>query len=334
MEIKNFFESKLRELIGSTIAIIYTFEKEDAAGFKHYDYWGSEVISSWLSAVDELGCIPYILDVKTFMLKAAMGTLPHIDYCVNLNAGNIDLNNLCLVPAISSFLGIPCIPCNAKNCAVGEDKYFANLIATNGKIRIPDKHSPNTKGGIIRDRSYGSSIGIRRTNYDTHCSESEICQEFIVGTDVTIPILYNPISKKLEALPPIAYRHNKGSEWFLSETEKLNHSYEKIPCILSKETEAAILQLAELFDIRTYCRFDTRVKNFDFREIALSDIYFLEINPTPTIHNKINFALALELAEDKHPLKSDYIAYKSLKPNATITGFILLCSVLGLTAKR
>ena len=337
MDIKEHIEIKMRDIAGSVIAIIYTFEKETAKGFEHYAYWKSEVISAWLNAVEELGCIPYIIDVKTFMLKVAMGTLPHIDYCVNLNAGNVNLDNLCLVPSLASFVGIQCIPCNAITCAVGEDKYFANQIAKNGKIKLPKEHIANIEGGIIRDRSLGSSVGIRKTNSETSCSETELCQEFIIGTDVTIPVLYNFVNERLEVLPPIAYKHKNGNEWFLSENAKLCHSYEKVSCKLSSDAETEILKLAKSFDIKTYCRFDTRVENYVFdnkHEINLKDMNFIEINPTPTVHNKINFAMALVLASNEIHHKQCFNAYKKLNSNSSITGYILLCSILSLKAKR
>lgn len=335
MESKAIHE-KILNIKGNVIALVYAFENETATGFDHYTFWKSDVISAWLLAIEELGCVPYILDVRTFMMKASMGTLPHIDYCVNLNAGNTKIDNLCLVPSICSFLGIPCIPCNAITCAAGEDKYYANMIAETGALKIPRIHPANVEGGIIRDRSFGSSIGIRLTSDTTSCSKSEICQEFVVGTDMTIPVLYNPISKALEVLPPVLYKSNCDDKtWFLNETNKLNHSYDKVIGLLSTEAIDAILQLAKKFDIRTFCRFDTRVENYNFQdpqEISLQNINFIEINPTPTINNTINFALSISLSSDSIPHKRNYKIYESAISNASITGYILLCAISAIKA--
>lgn len=328
--------NKIQAIKGNVIALIYAFENEEASGFSHYTFWKSEVISAWLTAVEELGCIPYMLDVRTFMQKASMGTLPHIDYCVNLNAGNRKIDNLCLVPSICSFLDIPCIPCNAITCAVGEDKYYANLIAQNGALKVPKKHPENVVGGIIRDRSFGSSVGIRLTTSTTKCSNSEISQAFIMGTDMTVPILYNPVYEKLEVLPPVLYKNNNDEKtWFLNETTKLNHSYEKVLGLLSDETIDALLELAKKFDIRTLCRFDTRVENYNFdvpQKIQLKDINFIEINPTPTINNTINFSFSLSLSENSVPHKKCFEFYKTLVKNASLTGYILFCSINAIKA--
>lgn len=107
MENKKKFIQNLNSIQGSIIAVVYTFEGENAPGFKHYDVWRSNVIADWINAINEIGCKPYIIDVRTFISKAMMDTLPHLDFIINLNAGNINLDNLGLIPSVCSFLNIP-----------------------------------------------------------------------------------------------------------------------------------------------------------------------------------------------------------------------------------
>ena len=90
MENKKKFIQNLNSIQGSIIAVVYTFEGENAPGFKHYDVWRSNVIADWINAINEIGCKPYIIDVRTFISKAMMDTLPHLDFIINLNAGNIN----------------------------------------------------------------------------------------------------------------------------------------------------------------------------------------------------------------------------------------------------
>lgn len=337
MEIKNYIKNALNEIKNKVIAIVYTFENENAPGFQHYDFWRSEVLSDWLRAIEELNCKPYILDVRTFIFKVSTSTLPHIDFCINLNAGNMNIDNLCIIPSLCSFLNIPCLPCSAKACAIGEDKYFANLIASTGRINIPKKLQPNMEGGIIRNRNYGSSIGIRKTNHSTKCSPEEICQEFIEGYDATIPILYNPITNKLEVLPPVVYKHPYSQQWFLDEQAKKQHSYEKTIGFLSNDATEEILNLANKFDILTYCRIDTRITGYSFEQkksISINDIYFIEMNPTPTIHNNINFAFSILNISSDYQHSLCLKIYKELISKSSITGYILFCSILAFKAKH
>ena len=340
MENINNFINNIDSIKGSIIAIVYTFEGENAKGFTHYDVWRSDVICDWVRAVEEIGCKPYLLDVRTFIQKAMYDTLPHIDYVVNLNAGNMNLDNLGLIPSVCSFIDIPCIPCTSRVCSVGEDKVFSNMIAQTSNIKVPAEHPENIEGGIIRHRSYGSSIGIRKTSIDTKCSTTEISQKFISGIDVTIPILYNPCTCDLETLPPIAYiTQNTDGSWFLNSEEKQKHTnYKKTRIHISDEAAVAFINLAKKFDITTYCRFDTRVENFDFKNpstvVSLENINFIEINPTPTIHNTINFATSISSLMIKDVHYNSFMHYNKHLSNPSITGYILMCSIQALKAMR
>ena len=50
MENKKKFIQNLNSIQGSIIAVVYTFEGENAPGFKHYDVWRSNVIADWINA--------------------------------------------------------------------------------------------------------------------------------------------------------------------------------------------------------------------------------------------------------------------------------------------
>ena len=199
------------------------------------------------------------------------------------------------------------------------------------------KYPDNVDGGIIRHRSYGSSVGIRKTNANTHCNVDEISQKFIIGTDVTVPILFNPISMNLETLPAIAYIHNNGKDWFLGSNEKLAHDYEKISVIIPKEISNALVNLAKKFDISTFCRIDIRIESFDYKKsesISLDDIYFMEINPTPTIHNNINFANSIKCLSQADSHYRSYQLYKKHIIKYSITGYILMCALYAIITKH
>ena len=116
---RNEYENLLAQIEGSTIAVIYVFQGDNTSSFQHYDPWKSDVISDWLRAIQELNCIPFILDVRTFAQKSLNGTLPHIDYVINLNAGTTNLSVLGLVPSICAF-----IKCTMYSCRCGIYTYW------------------------------------------------------------------------------------------------------------------------------------------------------------------------------------------------------------------
>ena len=123
------FQNSLDRIKGLTVAIVYIFEGEQAAGFAHYHIWKGDIISKWLNAIANVGCRPFILDVRTFVEKAFSNTLPHIDFVINLNCGSTDLDPMAIVPSTCAFLGIPCIPCGSFSILAGENKYHSNLLA-------------------------------------------------------------------------------------------------------------------------------------------------------------------------------------------------------------
>lgn len=63
------YHEMLDNIRGKVIAIVYNFRKESASGYSIYESWKSDVISSWMVAVDELGAIPLVLDARTFIVS-------------------------------------------------------------------------------------------------------------------------------------------------------------------------------------------------------------------------------------------------------------------------
>lgn len=337
---KDDYINTLKKIAGSTIAVVYVFENDITDGFQHYDPWKSDVISDWLRAIQELHCMPFILDVRTFAQKALNGTLPYIDYIVNLNAGTNNLSTLGLVPSICSFLNIPCIPADAVTTIIGENKRLSNLISTALHSNVPEDIPESDSNGIFRPLNYGSSRGVQK-GFPTilECSEY-IYQKFIPGFDMTIPIMYNPITEKLECLPPVTYQpDNSSPNWFLGENEKQSHmGYQKQCVQLEEKAKKHFLNLAKEFDIRTYCRIDTRVfceSNEDSEailsnKIELQRINFIEINPLPTIKNDINFHTAFKAILPHSDLgKCIEIYNQSIAPHSFV-GFVLSSSIMAL----
>ncbi len=279
------------EILGKTIGVIYTFEGEDALGFEHYHVWQSDIISKWLLAIQELKCRPLILDVRTFVDKAISNTLPNIDYVLNLNCGSCELSPMALIPSICAFFHIPCIPCDSTAILAGENKLMSNLLAQATGIQIPKSLNKKIKGGIFRPLNLGSSIGVKR-NFSNQIMG--LYQEFIYGYDITTPIVYNPIIQKMDIMPTVLYiAENNNVEWYLGEENKALRSgfTRKTIYDLSEEVYEKYLELVQNLSINTFCRIDARIKcdsPSDLKlllekPLQLKDIYFIEINPMPTV---------------------------------------------------
>ncbi len=333
----------LSTIKGKTIGIIYVYEKDDAQGADRYDPWKGDVLADWVHAIYELKGLPLVMDVRTFLEKAAYKTLPKIDYIVNLSNGCYELSTLGLVPSICSYFNIPCIPSSADVLLLGENKYISNIVAGNCGFSLPrllNKESPNS---ITRPYNLGSSCGVYRGESDT-CESKSFIQEFISGFDLTIPIIYNPLQNRLVTLPAVVYCPNTSdTQWFLGATQKqLHKEYKKMTIDVCSLVEKLLINTAIVFGITTYCRIDTRchcstieeVKEILSDGVSIDKIKFIEINPLPTIKDKINFLTSLENLKKDNEMFKCLSLYNSVIAEHTLVGFILSTSIIALKAKH
>lgn len=336
--------TQLDSIKGKTIAIVYIFENEDAAGFQHYWVWKSDIISGWLNAVQEIGCLPFILDVRTFVQKAINRDLPHIDYVINLNCGNYDLSTMSLVPSVCSFLAIPCIPCNAGSIVMSENKSISNMIARAQNMKVPKDLDRKKDNGIYRPLNLGSSIGVKIGRCEKE-SLPGTYQEFVPGYDITIPLVYNPGIANIDLLPPIIYiPHSLDPNWIYDESEKINDDGFTTYAIgkISNDTKKQIIDLAHAFPITTFGRVDVRLKTSATKltrsiidePLTSENLYFIEINSMPTIEREDSFEFAIEAAKTNraHSLKDYVNTYYNLISSPTVNGFLLASSILSFIA--
>ena len=335
MKLTKYIE-KLKNLNGKIIAIVYTFTG-DFSKSKYYDAWKADVLSDWIRGVYDIKCTPLVMDFETFAFKAFNNTLPKINYVINLNNGSVDLSSLGLLPSICSYLNIPCIPNNSEILTIGENKFVSNCLAQNAGLSIPKYIDNDSDTGIIRPIGYGSSKGIHRGNVKNNIRD--LCQEFIPGFDMTISFMYNPIKERLCFVSSLMYLPNSlDINWYLGEKEKEErNSYSKILVKIEKSFSQKLEQfISENFAINTICRIDTRVKcesneelkYFTEHEVKSERIYFLEINPLPTIKEHVNFTdtiLNTAITSDFKVCLNEFQKYSNSK---NVTGFILSCILL------
>lgn len=331
----------LHTLQGKTIGVIYTYEGEDAPGFSHYHFWQSDIISKWLLAIQQIHCRPFILDVRTFVEKAIAGTLPHLDYVLNLNCGGCELSPMALVPSISAFFKIPCIPCDSVTILGGENKRISNLIAQASGLNIPKSLSPHEPNGLFRPLNLGSSLGIKMGPLSDNEPDG-LYQEFIQGYDITTPIVYNPYSQEMDLMPTVLYiPEEEDVNWYLGEEHKSTRAgfSRKIIFSLEEELREKYLKLLHNMSITTFCRIDARIKcnspemlkTLLMKPLALSDIYFIELNPMPTVWINNAFSYSYSMIDKNHSIYPYIEALQELTNECTVHNFLLSISMLSLS---
>lgn len=330
------FKDNFSKIKGKTVAIVYIFEGDNESGFEHFYIWKSNIISKWMNAVQELSCMPLIIDVRTFIDKAINKTLPHIDYVINLNSGTYSLSTMALVPAMCSAINVPCIPCNAVSIVTGENKALSNHIAFSIGLNVPKELDENNENGIFRPISLGNSLGVQRGKV---CNETQgIYQEFIKGYEITTPLVYNPLEKKMEVLPTVVFAPlNDDPDWYYGETDKhKQQGYEFKIIQLDSELQEKYIKLAQALSIQTFCRIDARVKCNDKnamkqvleRGASFANTYFIEINVMPTIRDNNSFCHSFNSIDSATSIGRYINLQKETMGTINIHSFLLASSMM------
>lgn len=329
-------KEKFSKVRGRTIAIVYIFEGDNDSGFEHFYIWKSNIIGKWMNAVQELSCMPLIIDVRTFVDKAINKTLPHIDYVINLNSGTYNLSTMALVPAMCSAINVPCIPCNAVSIVTGENKALSNHIAASLGLNVPQELEKNNTNGIFRPISLGNSLGVQKGAYDE--KKHGIYQEFIKGYEITTPLVYNAIEQRMDVLPTVVFAPLcNDPEWYYGETDKhKQQGYEFKLIKLDAKLENKYIELANTLSVQTYCRIDARVKCNDeasMRNViengaSFDDTYFIEINVMPTVRDNNSFCHSFDSVEHSTSLGRCMQLQKELIGTVNIHSFLLASSMM------
>lgn len=327
----NEFINAFDKVKGNTIALVYTFQGDTSDGFEHFFIWKSPILSRWMIAIEDLHCLPLILDVRTFIDKAINHTLPHVDFVLNLNTGILDLSVMALVPSVCSALKIPCIPCSATSIITGENKFLTNLIAGSIGIHVPEAITEEDKSnGIFRPINLGNSLGVKRGIYNN--SKNGLYQRFISGYEITTPAVYNGLTGKMDLLPTVMYLpEDKNLDWFNGEEEKKKRTgYSFRTVQLEKKLQNKYLELINALSIQTFCRIDARVDCADYTfydlsydEVLYDNTYFVETNVMPTIRDNNNFVYSFQAIQEKDSLFSCINAQRDAFGDINIYNFLL-----------
>lgn len=333
MEKNDDIGNTIRSLSGKTIAIVYTFENDTPKGLEHFYTWKSDIIIKWMMAIQNLSCMPLILDVRTFVDKAMNKTLPFIDYVINLNTGTYDLSVMALIPSVCSAINIPCIPCNAMTITAGENKKISNLIAKSVGLNVPKDITTQNIKGIFRPINLGNSLGVKKEKPKLY--EEGIYQEFIEGYEMTTPVVYNPIKKEMDILPSVIfYPKNDDAYWYYNSNDKSNQKgYDFRLAELDENIKQKYIELVQNLNITTFCRIDARIKSPIISKknkyyFKMEDTFFIEINVMPTIRSNNSFSFSFESIE----FTSSFYKFKKQLTNnnneCDINTFLLACSML------
>jgi len=304
-------EEEFREFIvalrGESAAVVYGFAPTGNFTQIWYDQWRSSVISSYGSALEELGLHPYFVDAGSFARQALDRSLPKMVCAFNLNAGITPIHHWSMVPSVASWCGIRPFPSEADVLIVGERKDTASLIAQECGFAVPKSYRKkqlqtldSAEPVVLKPRDMGGSVGLRRSTAGELADEdvaqnTDIIQDFIFGFDLTIPVVWQPTLGKHRCVGGVMYLPENGSQdWYHSaDSKESGRGYSKRVVSIPPELESLLANFAKRIELGPYARIDLRIQcNSD----AVHDIdwkaakpFFIEVNPLPTLRAGINF---------------------------------------------
>ncbi|HZF93894.1 MAG TPA: hypothetical protein VEZ20_03375 [Allosphingosinicella sp.] len=278
------------------MAIVYSHRFGVPLDENWYHRWQTRVIAMFSQAVEHCGAIPVFFDVDQWLAFCG-SPHGHIDFMINLNAGNRSLDQWALVPALSVWRGVPSFPCSAFTAALGEAKDIATIIARDSGWRTPRSQADGLTDAcevIRKPRTFGSSVGLTRLTLSEAreaADDDYVVEEFVRGYDATIVTLYSATSRHLECrgVQVMVPSLDDPEDWVYDSFEKRNPGVRTqvgvLNCPAEPELAAHAVALTRRFGGRFVSRIDVRLKTRPSagRAIPFSDCVFLEINPMPTI---------------------------------------------------
>ena len=332
----------LQGMDNRTVGLVYAFKQCSNINDIWYDRWRTDVIAAYAGSLESIGAEPYLIDVNSFGLQAFSGTLPKLDCVFNLNAGSRPLANYALVPCIATWLGIPALPCSPVEIIVGEHKVAATMLAQASGMAVPAPYLPNEiptsslrPVAILKPRDLGASIGIRSIFNRDELSGvifdagEWVLQEFVEGYDITIPIVLDPISGDLVAMPGTLFLPNTEEPelWIYDAESKINRDQleredrlQRIIVDIPGDQKDTLVRFAKRFGVISYCRVDMRLRgcnSSDPVEIATKSEYiFIEINTTPMLCLSVSMLESFRHNFPTHPMAAARSIFNNHFPNA------------------
>jgi D-alanine-D-alanine ligase len=229
-----------------------------------------------------------------------------VDIVFNIAEGRRGRNRESQVPMILEMYNIPCVGADALCLGITLDKYVTKKMMVADGIPTPRFFSANTTDDmkalntigyplIVKTRHEGTSKGLTKSSRVTNLQELKkqvgminkqyhqpaLVEEFIKGTEFTVPVLGNDAPVAMPVLQVIIDGNtNLGDDFYTFEYV----SYHGLQYVCPAKISSALTKQLQDLAVRTYrcveCRDFGRV---DFRVDEKGNLYVLEINPLPSL---------------------------------------------------
>lgn len=287
------------------VGIAYNLKKGSAKGAydMEAEYDSYETIDAIKNVFESAGISTALLEADSGFTEKVKKS--KVDIVFNIAEGTHGRGREAQVPAILSFLGVPCSGSDETTLAVSLDKALTKRYLSTFGIKTPNYQyveTPDFKldGAlhfplIVKPDSEGSSKGI--ADFAIADNEKQLCEiigrnfklygepmlveEYIPGKEFTVGVLGNGTDTNVFEPMEICYlrqeRENQIYNFRVKKDYKKYVTY-KCPSDAGKEVRGILKDTAAKIYKALECRDFSRV---DFRISDSGTVYFIEINPLP-----------------------------------------------------
>ena len=285
----------------------YGYTEED---LEYTDFVSLHTVSEIAEAIERCGHeISYLGNAHKLKSLLGEGTFPY-DLIFNITEGFGSRNRESMVPCLAELYDIPCTASDVYGMAINLNKYHTKILVESLKIPTPRgihfrKLDSMTLDSIrdigypivLKPNSEGGSMGLSLVYNENdlikqskhlleNYSSDLLAEEYISGTEVTVPIIGN--GNNARALGVITILNEDGSDIMLYDS-KLKFEDNVINTLDFKYSDDIrrtlmeySIKIHQFFGLRDYSRMDFRIRHD-------GSIYFLEINTMPSLSRDGSF---------------------------------------------
>ncbi len=232
------------------------------------------------------------------------------DLVYNTVEGIRSRNREGLLPSLLEICRIPYIGTDAFGLSITLDKTLTKILARHLGILTPDFYvvlSNQPRSVILRGLTAlkcplilkpnfeGNSSGIVVCNsHENACTEAIcllekyqspiLCEEFILGKEITVPLIGNDPEEMLFGITTVDIQKS-ASFWLDTDVKKFG-DYHNVLLELPSEITSKLRNICVRLFMAIGCHDFAR---FDFRMSADNQLYFIEINPLPSLFHGGSF---------------------------------------------
>jgi len=310
--------------------------KEDygffASDWKHTDFTTLAEVNYIKDIFESRGHSVYLIGNYEKLYKSLIDlSFPPVDIIFNIAEGINSRNREGWIPSLLEMNNIPYAGSDAYGLSLSLNKAHTKIIARYLGIRTPEFCLINCERDafvatrhiespwILKPNYEGSSSGVayvtdaaefvvQAKHLLDHFKQPILCESYIEGREANVAVLYDGPNTELIGVVEVVRRSGEPIHIFGAQDKQL-HTCTKVNTSFSNEVNTemvdSIIKLYKYMGCLDYGR-------GDFRVSSTGKVYFLEINPLPSLDEESGFAKCCTFNNRKIDIVLEQIIFNAL----------------------